>query len=127
MKQTTINYLLAAAVLFAVTAILKFTYRPYIYSNNIYDCHVADSFTDFFATQAVTFFNLAWIKMPLKKMHIWSLPVLSAAALILYEFIFSSTTDKFDMIASVLAIFPTAAALSVIYKRRFSKGLTTWK
>ena len=46
-KKARTYYKIAICCIFAVFLLLKYLYRPYIYSHNLFDCHIADSFTDF--------------------------------------------------------------------------------
>jgi len=91
--------------MFILTEIGRKIYRPYIYSNNIFDYWIADTIGNFTGTVAIIFFDLAVINPEYKngKIFIYIIVV----GLIVYELLqyFSprSICDWRDMIATLVA------------------------
>jgi hypothetical protein len=91
--------------MFILTEIGRKIYRPYIYSNKIFDYWIADTIGNFTGTIAIIFFDLAGINPEYKngKIFIYIIVV----GLIVYELLqyFSpkSICDWRDMIATLVA------------------------
>jgi hypothetical protein len=91
--------LLISISLFAIGIILSNTYRVYIYGNNIFDYHIADTIG-------------SWLCIPAASLFLWGIQpkysfakfiAVSLIAFTIYEFFISSTFDYYDLIAQFLS------------------------
>lgn len=92
-------------VIFACAGIiLSYTYRPYIYDNQIFDCHFADVIGNIVAVPAALFF-LSGLKTRTIKISQSLPPIL--LAFILFEILgllgIHGTFDAFDIIATLIS------------------------
>ena len=88
------------------------TYRPYIYSHNIFDFHIADSFSDFLAVPASCLFCCAIRSNVYYRIE--QLVLLSVMTFVGYEYI-GLTFDYYDMIAAVISGIPTAIIMRKVF------------
>lgn len=97
------GYLFLSIIFFILGLILSHTYRPYIYSNKIFDFHIADTIGNLVAVPAATCLGLA-IYPKLKLIQIVCLSVFS---FIVYEMMglihLHGTFDIYDIIATLIS------------------------
>lgn len=101
-----IAFFLLFLVMFLLTEIGRKIYRPYIYSNHIFDFWIADTMGNFTGTIAIVFFEMA-IMNPTKLAGRYLIPLI-VSGLILYELTQfflpgRNTCDWRDIIATLLA------------------------
>ena len=89
------------SVLFVLcAALMNLLYRPYIYENNIFDFHIADSNSNFFAVPAAICFWLSIGKFTVSRL-MYS-PLYVSVGFVLYEFI-GLTYDVYDILATIIS------------------------
>ena len=98
--------------LLIICMVIQKTYRPYIYANGLYDFHVADSFTNFFAVPVYILFFLSINGS--SKYSINAIVIADVIGLILYEFI-GLTFDYYDMLAAVISGIITTIVMRKIF------------
>lgn len=110
---------------FIITEIGRKVYRPYIYSNNIFDFWIADTIGNFTGSIAIIFFDLAIINiLPEKsKDGKWYILFITIG-LIIYELVQyilpgRNTCDWRDIIATVIAGFISFGLYKLIYSGKF--------
>lgn len=113
-KRTRVVAIIIAVSIAAVSWILTETYRPYIYANNIFDFHLADSLTNLLAVPACVCASISFSKKLDSKAV--SYVAGTCLGLILYEFI-GFTFDYYDMLATLISGVPTAIVLSYVIKK----------
>jgi hypothetical protein len=97
--------ILIAISLTLLSGILSWTYRPYIYKNDIYDFHFADTIT-------------SWLSIPAASLLFWGIqrkeehgfPFFIISSLIgfsVFEIFLGSTFDRYDLIALYLSALIT--------------------
>lgn len=106
--------------MFIITEIGRKIYRPYIYSNNIFDFWIADTIGNFTGTMAVIFFDLAGVN-PKHKQGRWFIFIITIG-LIVYELVQyilpgRNTCDWRDIVATVIAGFISLGIYELIYKK----------
>lgn len=106
--------------MFVLTEIGRFKYRPYIYSNDIFDFWIADTIGNFTGTIAVIFFNLVVTNPTYKKGRI--ILMLVTFGLIIYELIQfilpgTNTCDWRDIIATIAAGLISLGIYEIISKK----------
>lgn len=113
---------------FIITEIGRKVYRPYIYSNNIFDFWIADTIGNFTGSIAIIFFDLAIINiLPEKsKDGKWYILFITIG-LIIYELVQyilpgRNTCDWRDIIATVIAGFISFGLYKLIYSGKFDLG-----
>ena len=79
---------------------LSWTYRGYVYRNNICDYHLADTIGNWVAVPAAVNFYLA---ISQKERPLWQLVLLMVLAFAIYEVFLSGTFDWYDMATNVLS------------------------
>ncbi len=100
---------------------LSWFYRPYIYNNNIYDFHFSDTIGNIFGFSAWLYFFFATAK---KKYNLITVLVSGILFFTAYEFLaFWGTTDKYDVLATLLSAFLNYIFLS-IFKIDFKNETT---
>lgn len=114
-KKERIACLCTSLLLAAISGILSQTYRPYIYSHHLYDCHLADSLTNLFAVPAALCLCMAGCKK-LKYKAFWNVFAV-CLAFIIYEFI-GLTFDYWDIAATLLSGALTLIPLHHFMKRK---------
>jgi hypothetical protein len=86
-------------LLFLLSMLLNYIYRPYIYKNHIYDFHLADTFT-------------SWISIPCATLFFWAIYKKYSFAkgirytligFIFYEIFLGLTFDYYDIVALFLS------------------------
>lgn len=98
------KFLILSLLLFIVTMVLAKTYRPYVYNNNIFDYHFADTITSLFCvpTASLFFFGIS------SKYSFNKYILISTLSFILWEFIsINRFIDYYDIIAVLLGAFIT--------------------
>lgn len=119
-----ITFLLA----FIITEIGRKIYRPYIYSNNIFDFWIADTIGNFTGTIAIIFFDLAIINIPQEKSKNGKWYILFITlGLIIYELVQyilpgRNTCDWRDIIATIIAGLISLGLYKLIYSGKFDHG-----
>ncbi len=119
-KYITITVIVVAIGLFA-----DYYYRPYIYSNNIYDFHLADTISSWACVIGAPFFSLIMQSFPKRELQVILKSIL---AMYLVEFIqlipSLGTFDWYDVIATFIGSFIT---LGIYYRiGREKKELNTY-
>lgn len=108
-KRRRILYGVLALICFGIGVLLSYTYRPYIYSHQIRDFHIADTIGNIVAVPAAAFFYYAIYKrVPYTRVFvlfvIW-------VVWLFYEFFLSNTFDCYDIAATTLMCMATYFAL----------------
>lgn len=113
---------------FIITEIGRKVYRPYIYSNGIFDFWIADTIGNFTGTIAIIFFDLAIINLPDEKRTKGKWFVLFITiGLIIYELVQyilpgRNTCDWRDIIATIIAGIISLGLYKMIYSGKFDPG-----
>jgi len=122
-----IAFLLLFLIMFVITEIGRFKYRPYIYSHHIFDFWIADTIGNFTGSIAIIFFNLtiSYPKYKFGRLAIFLITI----GLILYELIQyvlpgTNTCDWRDIIATLLAGVISWGLYAMIFKKYPEDGLT---
>lgn len=114
-----IAFLLTFIAMFVITEFGRKVYRPFIYSNDIFDFWIADTIGNFTGTIAIIFFEFAGINPKYKKGR--KFLIFIVLGLIVYEFLqyFSprNILDWRDMIATVIAGFISWGIYEFLFKR----------
>lgn len=96
--------LLIGLAFFASGILLSHTYRPYIYSNSLYDFHLADTIGNLVCVPASVFifYSLSWIHYSFS-----NLIIKSTIAFIIYELVsltgVHGVFDVFDLVAIIIS------------------------
>ena len=98
------KYLISLLISILLFIILRLPYRDYIYNNNLYDFHIADTAPNFFAILMFIFLN----KWENNNNSNIKLAISSFFGLTIYEFfiqqhIYNATIDYLDVLASFVA------------------------
>lgn len=113
---------------FIITEIGRKVYRPYIYSNGIFDFWIADTIGNFTGTIAIIFFDLAIINLPDEKRTKGKWFVLFITiGLIIYEMVQyilpgRNTCDWRDIVATIIAGLISFGLYKMIYSGKFDPG-----
>ncbi len=114
-----IAFLLTFIAMFVITEFGRKVYRPFIYSNDIFDFWIADTIGNFTGTIAIIFFEFAGINPKYKKGR--KFLIFIVLGLIVYEFLqyFSprNILDWRDMIATVIAGFISWGIYEFLFRR----------
>lgn len=114
-----VAFFLTFVFMFVITEIGRNIYRPYIYSNDIFDYWIADTIGNLTGTIAIIFFDLAGFNPKAKQGRIFLLII--TIGLIIYELMqyFSprSIMDWRDMIATLIAGFISWGIYEFILKK----------
>ena len=94
-------WLLICFVSSGVSLLMNFFYRPYIYVNHLFDYHIADSYSNFFAIPACL--GLVYTFRPVPFSRFKKNIIAVVFFFIIYEFLNYSHQDIFDMLASILS------------------------
>lgn len=107
-----ILYLVGSVFLLIISIILSDIYRPYIYRNNIFDFHFADTIGNLFAVPCITLLLLGVEKYnsPFKAI------LYTALILTIYEIIPLGTFDYYDLIATYISGLLTYLVFFLIEK-----------
>ncbi len=122
-----IVFLLLFVFMFVLTEIGRFKYRPYIYSNDIFDLWIADTIGNFTGTIAIVFFNFTISNPKYKTGRIFL--ILITIGLIIYELIQyilpgTNTCDWRDIVATLLAGFISWGIYELVNKKYPEEELT---
>jgi hypothetical protein len=98
-KKKRKNALLISFSLFIIGILLSNTYRPYIYNNNIFDYHLADTIGSWICIPSASLFFCAVSK----KYNFIQYIGISFIAFFIYEFAGFGTFDYYDIIALFLS------------------------
>jgi hypothetical protein len=101
-----IVFLLLFVFMFVFTEIGRKVYRPYIYSNDIFDFWIADTIGNFTGTIAIIFFEFAVVNPKYKKGR--KFLIIITFGLIVYELVQyilpgTNTCDWRDIVATLIA------------------------
>ena len=99
-KKHRIGFLLLSVLFVLCAVLMNLLYRPYIYENNIFDFHIADSNSNFFAVPAAICFWLSIEKFTVSRL-MYS-PLYVSVGFVLYEFI-GLTYDVYDILATIIS------------------------
>jgi len=114
-----IAFFLLFVFMFVFTEIGRKIYRPYIYSNDIFDFWIADTIGNFTGTIAIIFFDFAGVNPKYKQGKIFL--IIITLGLIVYELLqyFSpkSICDWRDIIATLIAGFISWGIYELIFKK----------
>lgn len=112
MKKT---YLLVSVILFVSGGILSHTYRAYIYNNNIFDFHLADTIGNLVAVPSAACLCIALSK---KEIKLQNLVLQIALAFCIYECFglvkLHGVFDWYDIIATIISGVVTYIVLNKI-------------
>ncbi len=121
-----ISYFLIFVFMFIITEIGRKIYRPFIYSNEIFDYWIADTIGNFTGTIAIIFFDLAGFNPKHKQGRIFLLII--TLGLIVYELLqyFSprSILDWRDIIATIIAGLISWGMYELLFKKLKKKEIT---
>lgn len=124
-RKQRLEFLLMVLLLLGICSFFNFVYRPYIYGHNIYDYHVADSYSNFFAVPSTQCLMLALIGKSNLKIS-WQL-VCICFAFIIFEFTFGLVCDVYDMISTLISGICTYSIEFLLFCRKYrscSKTIT---
>ena len=93
-------WLIVCVVTSSTSLLMNFFYRPYIYGNHLFDYHIADSYSNFFAVPACL--GLVYTFRPVFFSRVLKDIIAVVLFLIIYEFFNYPHQDMFDMLASIL-------------------------
>jgi hypothetical protein len=115
-----IIFFIMFVAMFIITEIGRRIYRPYIYSNHIFDFWIADTIGNFTGTIAVIFFDLTGVNPKHKQGRLFILII--TIGLIVYELVQyilpgRNTCDWRDIIATIIAGFISWGIYELIYKK----------
>ena len=113
--------------MFVLTEIGRKVYRPYIYSNDIFDFWIADTIGNFTGTIAIIFFDLAGVNPKYKQGRIFL--IIITLGLIVYELIQyilpgTNTCDWKDIIATLIAGLISWGIYELVNKKYPEEELT---
>lgn len=113
------KYLIASSIFFFVLGVLlSHTYRPYIYGNNIYDFHIADTIGNLVAVPSAVCFGL--VVYPQQKLY--QIVIAAVFSFILYEMLglisFQGVFDVYDIIATIISGLITFVILYFISRKK---------
>ena len=94
--QYKIPYILGALFFFILGVVLSNTYRPYIYTNHLYDYHFADTIGNWVAVPSLTLLVVGMNKYTPYKATLYSVMVW-----FLYEIIPFGVFDYYDLLATL--------------------------
>ena len=116
-RKQRLELLLVVLILLGICSFFNFVYRPYIYGHNMYDYHVADSFSNFFAVPSGQCLLLAlYGKCDLKIS--WQL-VYICIAFVFYEFTFGFVRDVYDVISTLISGVCTYLIEFLIFDKKY--------
>lgn len=107
-------YLLFALFCFGFGLLLNYTYRPYVYRNQINDLHLADVIGNIVAVPAAAFFFYAMNKSI--RYNKFAILVIDFLIWCFYEVTLSNTFDWWDILASLIMCFVTYPILVILEK-----------
>ena len=109
-NKTRLKGILAFILLLITALLLAWFYRPYIYSNQIYDCHFADFFPNLFAVPTTYAFLHIFCQDRQKVKRLLGITV----GILVYEFIqlHIGGFDILDILATFIGAFMTYIIIS---------------
>lgn len=107
-------YLLFALLCFGFGLLLNYTYRPYVYRNQINDLHLADVIGNIVAVPAAAFFFYAMNKSI--RYNKFAILIIDFLIWCFYEVTLSNTFDWWDILASLIMCFVTYPILVILEK-----------
>ena len=114
-----VAFFITFLLMFVLTEIGRKVYRPYIYSNDIFDFWIADTIGNLTGTIAVAFFNFAVVNPKYKQARMFLIGIIFG--LIVYELLqyFSpkSIFDWRDVIATLIAGLISWGVYEFIFKK----------
>jgi len=114
-----VAFFLTFVFMFVITETGRNIYRPYIYSNDIFDYWIADTIGNLTGTIAIIFFDFAGVNPKLKQGRIFL--IIITIGLIIYELLqyFSprSILDWRDIIATLIAGFISWGIYEYFFKK----------
>ena len=116
-----INLAIGLSAIFLLEFVARPFYRPYIYSHNIFDFHIADTLGNTLGTIGAIFMFL--FVLTNDRTHGYSLIVLTTVSVVLYEIghpFLGKPIDIFDIIATIV----TGIICYFIFKWLYGKGNT---
>jgi hypothetical protein len=121
-----IAFFLIFVFMFFITEIGRRIYRPYIYSNDLFDFWIADTIGNFTGTIAIIFFDIAGVNPKHKQGRLFL--AIITLGLIVYELLqyFSprSILDWRDMIATLIAGLISWGIYEVLFMKLKEKEIT---
>ncbi|MDX1373218.1 MAG: hypothetical protein R3321_12145 [Nitrososphaeraceae archaeon] len=116
-KYKAINFAIGTSALLIYELVGRPIYRPYIYENNIYDFHIADTLGNTFGTLPTIFFLIAILSNDTSKgNYLIKLGTLSVIVFELVHPLLGKPIDVFDIIATILAGFVSYLIYNGIFK-----------
>ncbi len=117
-KYKAINFGIGTAALLIYELIGRPIYRPYIYTNNINDFHIADTLGNTFGTMPTLFFLVAILSNETTKgNYVIKLGTFSVVIFELAHPLLGKTIDIWDIIATITTGFVSY----LMYNRMFGK------
>lgn len=120
-----IAFFLIFVFMFFITEIGRKIYRPFIYSNDIFDYWIADTIGNFTGTIAIVFFDFAGVNPKYKQGRIFL--IIITLGLIVYEllqyFLPRSILDWRDMIATLIAGLISWGIYELLFKKLKEKEI----
>ena len=114
-----IAFFMIFVFMFFLTVIGRKIYRPYIYSNDIFDYWIADTIGNLTGTIAIVFFDFAVVNPKYRQGRLFIIIII--LGLIVYELLqyFSpkSVSDWRDIIATLIAGFISWGIYEFIFKK----------
>lgn len=113
--------------MFVLTEIGRKVYRPYIYSNDIFDFWIADTIGNFTGTIAIIFFDFAGVNPKYKQGRIFLIIItlgLIAYELVQYILPGTNTCDWKDIIATLIAGLISWGIYELVNKKYPEEELT---
>ena len=123
-RYKAINFTIGICALLLYEFVGRPYYRPYIYSNNIYDFHIADTIGNSLGTIATVFILISLFSRD--SSHGYFLVNVITVSIILYEFaqpLLGKQIDPFDIVATVI----TGGICFVIYSLLFKNYVASTK
>ena len=116
-KKKNVKYINVAVILVTIALLLTWFYRPFIYGNDIFDFHFADTIGSLFCVPAATF-----LFRGLSSRYSYNEFILISAfaffvyeLLSLFDFFFWGTFDVYDLIAIIIGSL-VAFAVGKLFK-----------
>lgn len=66
-----VNYILIVIIVVTIVLFAVYYYRPYIYTNNIYDFHLADTISSWACVIGAPFFRLIMQSFPKRELQVF--------------------------------------------------------
>ena len=98
-----------------LSLLVKFTYRPYIYSNHLNDFHIADTLGNIFAVPAFILFYYALSKTV--RYTTLCVVLIAWISWTFFELVLTETFDWYDIIANTIMCLLSYPIMVLIEKR----------